>query len=93
MRKPTIWFPTRSDTNWAVQSQKMVTAKLICTSVFAYADCWFSHVAAHILTGHGFNIQLQIKMPLFLHIYLSSNKKLKSSPGLYSVGSFPLKEK
>ena len=25
-----------------------VTAKLICMFVFAYADCWFSHVAAHI---------------------------------------------
>ena len=25
-----------------------VTAKLICAFVFAYADCWFSHVAAHI---------------------------------------------
>ena len=25
-----------------------VTAKLICASVFAYADCWFSHTAAHI---------------------------------------------
>ena len=25
-----------------------VTAKLICTFVFAYADCWFSHEAAHI---------------------------------------------
>ena len=24
-----------------------VTAKLICTFVFAYADCWFSHAAAH----------------------------------------------
>ena len=23
MRKTTIWVPTRSDTNWAVQSQKM----------------------------------------------------------------------
>ena len=26
-----------------------VTAKLICTFVFAYADCWFSHAAAHIV--------------------------------------------
>ena len=26
-----------------------VTAKLICVFVFAYADCWFSHEAAHIL--------------------------------------------
>ena len=23
-----------------------ITAKLICVFVFAYADCWFSHVAA-----------------------------------------------
>ena len=26
-----------------------VTAKLICAFVFAYADCWFSHAAAHML--------------------------------------------
>ena len=26
-----------------------VTAKLICVFVFAYADCWFSHEAAHII--------------------------------------------
>ena len=25
-----------------------VTAKLICAFVFAYADCWFSHDAAHL---------------------------------------------
>ena len=25
-----------------------VTAQLICTYVFAYADCWFSGAAAHI---------------------------------------------
>ena len=25
-----------------------VTAKLICAFVFAYADCWFSHVVAQI---------------------------------------------
>ena len=25
-----------------------VTAKLICIFVFAYADCWFSHMKAHI---------------------------------------------
>ena len=27
-----------------------VTAKLICAFVFAYADCWFSHEAAHLNT-------------------------------------------
>ena len=26
-----------------------VTAKLICDFVFAYADCWFSHAAAHFI--------------------------------------------
>ena len=25
------------------------TAKLICVFVFAYANCWFSHEAAHLL--------------------------------------------
>ena len=25
-----------------------VTAMLICALVFAYANCWFSHVAAHL---------------------------------------------
>ena len=27
-----------------------VTAKLICAFVFVYADCLFSHAAAHVLT-------------------------------------------
>ena len=72
-----MWFPNRSDTNRAVQAQKIarslkfldlerrgivlplaeikalisfaVTAKLICVFVFAYADCLFSHDAAHIM--------------------------------------------
>ena len=26
----------------------VVTAKLICGFVFAYANCWFSHAQAHI---------------------------------------------
>ena len=26
-----------------------VTAKLICVFVLAYADCWFSHEAAHLV--------------------------------------------
>ena len=26
-----------------------VTVKLICAFVFAYADCWFSHGAAHLM--------------------------------------------
>ena len=27
-----------------------VTAKLICAFVFTYADCWFSHAVAHIMS-------------------------------------------
>ena len=27
-----------------------VTAKLICVFGFAYADCWFSHAKAHIVS-------------------------------------------
>ena len=44
-----------------------VTAKLICAFVFAFADCWFSHVAAHMvimtdinLIGAGINVLLII---------------------------------
>ena len=77
MRKPSMWFHNRFNTNRAVQAQKMVrgwkfwilesrgsctirigktkalisfavTVKLICAFVFAYADCWFSHDAAHV---------------------------------------------
>ena len=33
----------------------VVTAKLICVFVFAYADCWFSHEAAQIKDWSGFN--------------------------------------
>ena len=28
----------------------VVTAKLICAFGFAYADCWFSHDAAHLFS-------------------------------------------
>ena len=75
--KPTMWFPTRSDTNQPVQSQKRARSlkfritveeelyypssenngtdqlRSYCEAdlrfVFAYSDCWFSHVAAHVL--------------------------------------------
>ena len=31
------------------KTKALITAKLICVFVFAYADCWFSHEAAHML--------------------------------------------
>ena len=34
--------------NCTILVAKTVTAKLICVFVFAYANCWFSHAAAHI---------------------------------------------
>ena len=39
-----------------------VTAKLICVFVFAYADCWFSHEAAHIFSNTG----VHRGIPIFL---------------------------
>ena len=63
MRKPTLWFSNRFDTNRAVQAQKMArswklktvctiivaeTNMLICVFVFPYADCWFPSAAAKI---------------------------------------------
>ena len=33
--------------NKGADQLRSVTAKLICAFVFAYADCWFSHAAAH----------------------------------------------
>ena len=32
-------------------SMSMVTAKLICVFVFAYAKRWFPHDAAHVIIG------------------------------------------
>ena len=32
-------------------ADQLVTAKLICIFVFAYADCWFSHEVAHLFVG------------------------------------------
>ena len=44
-----------------------VTAKLICVFVFAYADCWFSHGVAHILS----NIcHLDVSIVTFLYVIL-----------------------
>ena len=84
-----MWFPTRSDINRPVQSQKMardwkfwiykveelyypcsenkgadhfaVTAKLICAFVFAYADCWFSHGAAHLFVAIGKQLHVSVR--------------------------------
>ena len=67
MRKPTIWVPTRSNTNSPVQSQKMVRGWKFCIEkveklyypcsenkgffVFALAKIQFSHDAAHSFYG------------------------------------------
>ena len=63
MRKQTMWFSNRSNTNQAVQSGNIARSlkfrsgkKRNCTIqvaktkvfVFAYAKCWFSHDAAQI---------------------------------------------
>ena len=58
MRKTVSGLPTRSDTNRAIQSQKMVrgfkfqikkVVGTICVFVFAYAKIRFSHDTAHMI--------------------------------------------
>ena len=48
-----IYVPKRNCTIRVAKAKALisfaVTAKLICVFVFAYADCWFSHEAAHII--------------------------------------------
>ena len=50
-----MYYP--SSENKGADQLRGVTAKLICAFVFAYADCWFSHEAAHILIKN-FNIEI-----------------------------------
>ena len=40
-----LYFPCSENKD---ADQLAVTAKLICAFVFTYADCWFSHGAAHL---------------------------------------------
>ena len=48
--------PPRGKTN------NVVTAKLICVFVFAYADCWFSHEATHFkISKHHSTNDIQYK--------------------------------
>ena len=55
-----FWIESRENQQSAYAKTKAlisfaVTAKLICVFVFAYADCWFSHEAAHLflnIKGH-----------------------------------------
>ena len=51
-----------------------VTAKLICAFVFAYADCWFSYVAAHLFINNMSWYQPILKMRIQKHI--SPNTKM-----------------
>ena len=67
MRKPTIWVPTRSDTSQPVQSQKVVLGwkfwiykvEELFYPCFAYADCRFSHAAAHLISTQNFTARPQ----------------------------------
>ena len=60
-----------------------VTAKLICVFVFAYADCWFSHGAAHIF-GHIFSLLSEPIIKIFAE--LLGLLKFKRMTGSYSKG-------
>ena len=46
-----------------------VTAKLICVFVFAYADCWFSHGAAHFSPDTFENRRSHVKICTIMFIH------------------------
>ena len=47
----------------------VVTAKLICVFVFAYAKCWFSHDTAHMIDVHVYCAKLSNTS-----VYVAKNK-------------------
>ena len=62
-----------------------VTAKLLCAFVFAFADCWFSHVVAHYINVvtvnfvmnlcHGLSLsELKAKSVSFIFFFFFVNK-------------------
>ena len=64
-----------------------VTAKLICVFVFANADCWFSHVAAHnyLVPVCNFFNSLCNSNPYLIQF---KNMKIKCIPDDYWFGLF-----
>ena len=53
-----------------------VTAKLICVFSFAYADCWFSHEAAHLLTLLLFQDRANTEMKLLKELSEANDKNI-----------------
>ena len=51
-----------------------VTAKLICAFVFAYADCWSSHAAAHLICN-----EIRHQIGLFYDVYWQMFEQLYST--------------
>ena len=51
-----------------------VTAQLICAFIFAYAKCWFSHDAAHMVFNEMYIITISIHVIFFVlnHVHLLS---------------------
>ena len=50
-QKPDFGAKEKGDCSISVAKAKaLITAKLICVVVFANADSWFSHAAAHIMS-------------------------------------------
>ena len=61
-----------------------VTAKLICTFVFAYTDCWFSQVAAQINKQTIFRNYTQVYVEKLSLIYDKALTLKKESSNRFS---------
>ena len=51
-----------------------VTAKLICAFVFAYAHCWFSHAAAHIILKAAAICDMLINVTMTSDTFCNANR-------------------
>ena len=63
-----------------------VTAKLLCAFVFAYADCWFCHVAAYKF----WNAQTEsdIRNNMYSKLFVNIEELKSYSEDAFSVGFY-----
>ena len=74
MRKPTIWVPTRSDTNQAVKSHKMVRGwKILDLESRGIVQSLFSPMQVVVFSMRGSNVSLYSK----IHFIRTNRFKVK----------------
>ena len=90
-RKPTIWIPTRSDTNWTVQSQKMVSDWKFWKVQELYYPCSFRLCRLLVFPCGGPNI-IRIIISLIIPFILGPTKRMDRyfTKPLWHLGVFEI---